>query len=147
LLDLGIGELAVVRPHYRHMMMADAELWTEFLEARAVEFVRVWYDVHVGQELDVGAGSDELVRRISRGVTRKRIDVVGLVGQVHWVIEIKPFGGYVALGQVLTYRRLLMAEYGGIRACLGVVICEQMDADCVADFEAEGVRVYEITQG
>lgn len=145
MLALGLGQLAEVRPSYRHMMMADAELWTEFLRQKPVEISRVWYDVHVGKELDVGASASELVRRVSRGVTRKRIDVVALVGGVYWIIEVKPFGGYVALGQVVTYRRLFIETFGAPEGALGVVVCEEMDGDCRRDFEAEAIRVYEVS--
>lgn len=131
-------------PHYPHMLYEDTVVWSKFLELEDFPIERVWYDVRVGSAVDVGPGSDELVRRISRGITRKRIDVVAKVGGVFWVIEIKPYGNFVALGQVISYRRLFDSEYGRGKQVLGVLVCETLDPDLRDDFQDAGVRVYEV---
>ena len=141
--ELGEGQLAVVMPQYPHMMWQDRDVWTRFLEGERPEIRRVWYDVHVGQSVDVGPDGDELLRRISRGLTRKRIDVVARVGGGYWVIEVKPFAGMVALGQVLTYSRLFAAEYPVPGPIVGIVVCDSVDMDVMGDFEASGVGVFE----
>jgi len=129
-------------PSYPHMMWQDTDVWTRFLEGEGHRISRVWYDVHVGAAVDVSGGGDELVRRVSRGVTRKRIDVVAKVGGGYWVIEVKPFGGMVALGQVLTYSRLFRAEYPDRRPAVPIVVCDRVDVDVQDEFEDAGVGVW-----
>lgn len=141
--DLGEGQAPVVMPHYRHMLYEDTAVWTRFLEGEHPLLRRVWYDVHVGSRVAVDYGSAAWLGRVSAGVTRKRIDVVAAVGGGYWVIEVKPFGGMVALGQVVTYSRLFAAEYAAGQTVVPVVVCDHVDPDCMDDFEAAGVGVFE----
>jgi len=129
------------------MMWQDTGVWTRFLEGEHPWINRVWYDVHVGKGVNVGPDSDELDRRIARGLTRKRIDVVAEVGGGYWVVEVKPFGGMVALGQVMTYSRLFVQEYRVDAAVVPVVVCDVVDRDVMGDFEAVGVGVFENETG
>lgn len=144
---LGLGQLAVIMPQYPHMLWQDRGVWTRFLETERHRIKRVWYDVHVGESVDTGSDGDELLRRISRGITRKRIDVVARVGGGYWVIEVKPFGGMVALGQVLTYSRLFEREYSVDGAVVPVVVCDRVDPDVMPDFEAASVGVFQNPTG
>lgn len=140
--DLGPGQAAIVMPHYPHMMWQDTDVWTRFLQGEGHRIRRVWYDVHVGAAVDVGSGGDELLRRVAGGVTRKRIDVVAQVGGGYWVVEVKPFGGMVALGQVLTYSRLFGAEFPDRHPVVPVVVCDTVDEDVKGEFEDAGVGVW-----
>lgn len=142
--DLGPAEPVVVRSHYAHMLAEDVRVWSRFLESGIVALDGVWYDVRVGEELALGPDSPEFLRRVSRGVTRKRIDVVAQSRGEVWVIEVKPFGSYVALGQVLTYRRLFMEEYEPSLPVRGVVVCENLDDDVGPVFLNEGIDVFEV---
>ena len=144
---LGEGQRASIMPQYPHMMTADRDVWTRFLETEGHRLLRVWYDVHVGEAVSVVSGSDELIRRVARGITRKRIDVVARVGGGYWVIEVKPFGGMVALGQVLTYSRLFAGEYSVDGPIVPVVVCDRVDPDVMGDFEAASVGVWQNDTG
>lgn len=140
---LGLGQAAVIMPHYPHMLEEDRRVWTRFLETERHRLVRVWYDVRVGGAVDVGSDADELLGRISRGLTRKRIDVVARVGGGYWVIEVKPFGSMLALGQAITYRDLFMREFRPAEEVVGVVVCDKADADMIDEFEAEGIGLWQ----
>ncbi len=141
---LGLGQKPIVMPHYPHMMLEDADVWTEYLKAPLVKLKQVWYDVHVGAGVKVAENADEITKKIAAGVTRKRIDVVAEVGGGYWVIEIKPFGGYVALGQALTYVRLFTAEYSPMGQVWPVIISREIDPDIIPQIDALGVVGVEI---
>ncbi len=111
MVNLGPGQKAIVRPHYRHMMREDTEVWTKFLITGFVEIKEVWYDVRVGQPVLVGGVRGDVINRIADGLTRKRIDVVAAVGGGLWVIEVKPYANMYAVGQIITYARLFALEY------------------------------------
>jgi len=138
---IGRGQRPIVMPHYPHMMAADAAIWTEYLRDPVVPVLEVWYDVHVGRAVEVGAGAGDMERRIAAGLTRKRIDCVCRVAAGYWVVEVKPRGDMQALGQVLSYTRLFRQEYRAGGEASPVVVCGEVDEDLVEEYEARGVAV------
>ena len=126
------------------MLAEDSEVWTAYLKDPIKPISEVWYDLHVGGPVSAVGGPESLEGRVAAGVTRKRIDVVAHVGVGYWVIEIKPQGSMLALGQALCYSRLFDAEYSPGGAVIPVVICWKCDPDLVDDFEYNGVTVIEV---
>lgn len=139
--ELGPGQKPDVMPHYPHMMREDTDVWTRFLESEFVEFKRVWYDVHVGSPVVLGVGAADDLERISQGLTRKRIDVVGAVAGGLWVIEVKPKANMYAVGQIITYTRLFEKEYQAPGDVQSVIICDRYDEDLLDEFDELGVLV------
>ena len=128
-------------PSYPHMLTEDTAVWTEYLKAPVLPIKRVWYDVHVGAIPVELNGAPIIDRKIAAGIYRKRIDVVALVGAAYWVIELKPLGSMLALGQVLAYSRLFWAEFEPAVPVWPVVICDRIDPDLFDDYELAGVMV------
>lgn len=128
-------------PKYAHMMPMDRDVWTRFLESGDFPLKEVWYDVHVGKPVALPAEATELDRRVAAGITRKRIDVVAHVKGGYWVIEVKPKADMTALGQVLSYFRLFVAEYRVDGEVWPVVVCDQVDDDLLDEYEEFGVAV------
>jgi len=128
-------------PHYPHMMREDTVIWTKFLQTTKTKIKEVWYDVHCGQAVVLGMDSTDRERRVAAGVTRKRIDVVAAVGGGVWVIEIKPYANMFALGQIMTYVRLLKKEYSLPGEALPVIICNNVDPDILDEIDDFGIFV------
>ena len=128
-------------PAYPHMMAEDTEIWSKYLAAPVITIKEVWYDVHVGGQVKGIDPSDVMGNKIAAGITRKRIDVVAEVAGGLWVIEIKPFGSMLALGQVLSYARLFAIEYRPVLVVQPVVVCASVDEDLLDEFGAQGVMV------
>lgn len=139
--DLGVSQKPVVMPTYPHMMAEDIAVWTKYLQAWLVPIDEVWYDVHVGKPVELGPAASLAELKMAAGITRKRIDVVARVGNVFWVIEVKPRADMRALGQVISYLRLFVLEFAPRREVLGVIVCDQVDGDIVATCEELGVAV------
>lgn len=139
---LGPGQKPVVMPHYPHMLAEDVSVWSKFLSAVRTPIKEVWYDLHVGRGVLLPDGADDLVKRIARGVTRKRIDVVCHVGGGYWVVEIKPMASMLALGQALSYARLFAKEYVVDGDIWPIVVCDQVDEDLLDEFDELGVGVF-----
>lgn len=149
---MGVRELGPsMRPgvmiSYPHMLREDSVVWTEFLRRGLAGVDEVWYDVHVGEPVRLAAGGPVELVADAAAVSRKRIDAVWRSGQELWVTEVKPYGGYVALGQVLVYWRLFQAEFRAGRSARPCVVCGTVDGDCVRDFAAHGVRVIDVGLG
>lgn len=139
--DLGTGQKPDIMPHYPHFLTEDTEVWSKFLKTDGERLKRVWYDVRVGLSVLEGTEASETERRIAAGLTRKRIDVVASVGGGYWVIEVKPYANYVALGQALTYARLLGSEYKLDGEVIPVIVCDEYDVDMVDGFDQYGILV------
>ena len=122
-------------------MPEDTKVWTRFLTTQQFNIKEVWYDVHVGTEAVIAGNIDPLTVRISRGLTRKRIDVVARVGGGFWVIEVKPRAGMAALGQAIIYTKLFIREMRPEGAVVPMVIADSVDPDIVDQIDGLGVGV------
>lgn len=138
---LGHGQKPIIMPSYPHMMAEDTEVWSKYLASPVVPIREVWYDVHVGLPVPLPVGVDLLTERIARGVTRKRIDVICRVGGGYWVVEIKPLASMLAVGQVISYTRLFVAEYQPDGQVWSVIVCDAADDDLRSVYEAAEVVV------
>lgn len=138
---LGVSQKPIVMPSYPHLLAEDTEVWSAYLEDPIAPIKEVWYDVHVGQGVTLPVGVDSLTKRIAAGITRKRIDVVCKVGGGYWVVELKPFGSMLALGQVFAYSRLFIRDYEPDGEVWPVVICNEVDPDLFEQMEYLGIAV------
>ena len=126
---LGKGEIPILRSRYPHMLPEDVVVWREYLGGDQVDFNCVWYDVHVGHAMSVPLGSPAYMHRVVAGISRKRIDVVGLVGDELRIIELKGHAGMESIGQVVTYRQLFLAEFKTRLPVTCWIICGTADRD------------------
>jgi len=125
------------------MLFEDVEVWTRFLQGDHPTIYEVWYDVHVGEPMGVPPGSAPAIAAVAAGVSRKRIDAICRVDGGHWIVEVKPFGNMVALGQALGYWGLVMKEFvldGRVWPC---VVCDTIDRDLRDHFTEFGVLIFE----
>lgn len=143
MVKLGPGQKPLVQVHYPHMLAEDVRVWTKFLKTDAHRLREVWYDLRVGQSVLLSEGASDMERKISLGLTRKRIDVVAAVAGGLWVIEVKPYANMYAMGQVLTYVRLFAQEYVTVGEVTPVLVCDSYDTDLVDEFDEFGVLVLE----
>ncbi len=138
---LGKSQMPVVMTSYPHFLAADTDVWSRYLADPVVPIAELWYDVHVGNPMDLPAAADAMDRRIAFGVSRKRIDVVARIGAGYWVIEVKPIADMRALGQILNYTMLFAREYNVPGEIFSVVVADELDEDVRDIFEDLGVVV------
>lgn len=129
--------------YYPHMLFEDVEVWTRFLTGDHPRIYELWYDVHVGKPVEPPAGSPAFLLLVAAGVSRKRIDVVCRVDGGYWVVEVKPFGNMVALGQALGYWGLFKSEFQVSGLVKAVVVCDTVDPDLELRFSDFGILVFE----
>lgn len=141
--SLGQSQRPVVMRVYPHMLFEDVEVWTRFLQLDHPKIYELWYDVHVGEPMGVPAGSGPAIVAAAAGVSRKRIDVICRVDGGFWIVEVKPFGNMVALGQALGYWGLVMKEFVLDGRVWPVIVCDIVDRDLRDHFTEFGVTVFE----
>lgn len=108
--DLGPSFSVAFEGRPPHMSAVDFVLWQRFRRARGVAFLRLFFDVGVGEGSPAGVGASESVVRAWRRITQSRIDVVGEVGDSWVLIEIRGAAGPGAIGSLLVYRDLWVAD-------------------------------------
>ncbi|MFZ2149255.1 MAG: hypothetical protein WAV28_18750 [Sedimentisphaerales bacterium] len=139
---LGPGQKPIVMSYYPHMLAEDVAVWTKFIQKMQAAIYRVWYDVHVGSAVPLPEEASQIELKVAAGITRKRIDCICHVGAEFWVIEVKPFGNMLALGQAYTYARLFGNEYQVPGRIVPVVVCDELDRDMRGRFAELGVMVF-----
>jgi len=143
---LPVGEPAIVRRAYPHMMKLDAFVWTQFLKDDRYDLDHVWYDVKVGSPIETPAGASHEIHAIAEGTGCKRIDAVAHVDAELWIIEIKPYANYVPLGQVLTYVELFREKYATSLTLRPVIVCAGQDPDLTRMFIEHKVKIIQVSK-
>ena len=144
LLADSLGYKPIDLHRFPHMLLEDSAVWRHYLDISTDLPELVWYDVHVGTAVEPLPGSPEWLKKVADGVSRKRIDVVAKFIDHYKVIEIKPVGSMTAIGQVVTYRRLLSVEYPNLGPFVGCILCETIDQDLLrvaADYDIEVIAL------
>lgn len=95
---------------YPHMLPADAQLWTRYLETNPFPAAHVRYDVHVGTPAPVPEGTGPNYARMIQALSTKRIDALVILPDKTLVVEVKPHAGATAVGQALCYALLYRQE-------------------------------------
>lgn len=134
-----------VMVRYPHMLEMDAAVWTAHLQELAPAYDAVAYDVHVGTPVALPESATEIERKISDGVTRKRIDAVARSGSRIYVIEVKPLGNHQAVGQALLYTELFRREILGGENAEGMIVCAEHDPDIASLAAKNGILIHDTT--
>lgn len=125
------------------MLPRDKAIWDRFLEQHGSYFERFDYDTHVGEGIGDIAGETDQTRRIALALTQKRIDAVGYKGSEIWVIEIKPYAGLSAIGQVVSYEILYNKDFGEGKVTHKAIVTDRTDADIHILCRKLSIRLYE----
>jgi hypothetical protein len=133
----------LVARHYPELTDRETPVILAFLERHAGEFTKYQFSVRVG----VGAEPDPehlpSVQAAMTRNTRKRIDLLFWQGAQPWIIEVKERITPAVLGQLRTYRHLLLEERPELPEPRLVTIGRFCDDDTKRVLNAEGVDVYE----
>lgn len=130
------------RPTYPHMMPAEVPIWERFLNLHGEYYDAFDYDIHVGKGVGRIPGYSEEQQRQADAVSRKRIDAVGKRGPEVWILEVKPYAGLSAIGQVEGYEILWNLEFPFLRATHKAIVTDRLESDIQTIAEAKGIRVY-----
>lgn len=131
---------------YPHMKPADVQIWEIFMSQHPGEFDTCDYDFLVGEGVVMGDVSQDVYAKSFQILTQKKVDVIGYKGENIDIIEIKPFAGASAMGQVLSYRNLFIKQFpgllpGNIRAR---VLTDRLQSDYAEIYASHGVDFVEV---
>jgi hypothetical protein len=127
---------------YPHLMPLEVPIWERFLASGQLDFLRVAYDVHVGEGAPIPDDATPSEVRQIRAITRKRIDAVGETRDAIWIIEVKPRAGHAAIGALLNYQRLYQREYRPRKPLRLAVVCERLEWDVQDYYRERGIKIF-----
>ena len=130
-----------VRTYYPHMLPDEARIWTKFLQTTHLDFIRIDYDVHLGQGMPPLPGEPEFIIHLKSAVTRKRVDAVAETADDIWIFEVKPRIGMSAFGQLVNYFELYQAEYHPAKGVMLAAIGESQAPDIQRAFDLYAVNI------
>ena len=113
-----------------------------FLLAHLHEFDSVDFSVRVGTPIATDPTHLEGVQRNAIRSALKRIDILARRGSRHVIVEVKTRVTPAALGQILTYRQLLLEELPDALEPELVVVGTSADPDTVRVLQGHGITVY-----
>lgn len=109
-LELGRPFAVDFRGFPPHMSAVDFVLWQRFLRRGPLPYLRLFFDVGVGQGVIPQGEVPENVRRSWERITQQRIDVVGEGADSWTILELRGAAGPGAIGSLAVYRSLWAAD-------------------------------------
>jgi len=129
-------------PRYPEQTVRQSDLMRAYFQQHLDRFDRVVFERRVGDGLQPDPTHLPGVQAQTENVTRPRIDVLGWVGPMPVVHEFKDRVTNSCLGQILTYRILLLKEIPDVPDPELVVVGRRSDPDTIGPLNAHGVTVY-----
>jgi len=134
------------RLHHRYpgMRPKDEVIWDKYIQMHPGVFDSCFYNVPVGDPSHNDSEKGEMQYNGGWGVSTWRVDVVGIKDAMQYVIEIKPHADTHAIGEVLAYRALLIAE-GKIKPdAIPLIITDEASMILLQACAALGVAVQQV---
>jgi hypothetical protein len=131
----------LLRRFYPERTDRESAIIRDWLLARGALYDKFSFSVRVGQGQAPTEGLEAGVARSVAFSSRKRIDVLAWQGGTPTIIECKERVTPAAIGQILTYRLLLLEEMPDAPDPSLVIIGRYSDADTLRSANAQGVDV------
>lgn len=131
----------VIASYYPERTDAESAVIRDYLNAHGTEFAKLGFSIRVGQALKPDPTHLIGVQRSTIYSTRKRIDFVGINGELHTLVEAKQRIQPAAIGQILTYRKLYLEDHPDVHNVRMILIGRYSDDDTVNSATAHGIHV------
>lgn len=111
-----------------------------WLALHETEYDSFDYNVRIGAGDDPGPDFTDDIRAMAIQNTQKRIDAVAFKGQEITIIEVKDRATASAIGQLVTYRALWLADHAGEAPPKMLLVCNRLGADMPVVLAHSGVE-------
>lgn len=130
------------RYFYPNLREAETKIWNRFIEKYPDAYDEVIYNLHLGQAASIPAGTPPNLTRDFILLTQWKIDVVGFIKDQVDVIELKPYAGANAIGQVKTYLELYKGYIDPEAEPKPVIVTDQLRPDLALLASQLGFRIF-----
>lgn len=125
-----------------HMLQPDIPVWYRFLREWAPHFIALYYDCLLGGPDQVTDEKKDPMARMWRALTSKRADAIAELDAEIWIIEVSAYPGMRALGQLITYETLWLADPKIDKPAVKVLVADQIDRDVRLSYQPYGVILH-----
>ncbi len=126
---------------YPHLKPEDVAVWERFITQHAGFFESVDYDFKVGEGAPQAPTLPENIARDGKILTQKKVDAIGYIEKIVYIVELKPIADMRALGQILSYHKLYTKFEAAEGVVLKLVIAGEMERELDEVFADNGVEV------
>jgi hypothetical protein len=134
--------LSPSRPlNYPHLLPEDAKLWNDYLEQFSPPHTTFMYDVAVGPGRDPGDSFDDPIRKMALQLSKRRIDVVGILPDGVEIFELTQSAGLKAAGQAIVYPHLLKVTWNLSVPVTTTIICRSCQDDIQPVLDTWDIRL------
>ena len=126
---------------YDNMKAGETEIWNRFLEKYPDRYDEVIYNLKVGKGALIPEHTQENIAEDFKQLTQHKIDVVGFKGKIIDIIEIKPYAGTSAVGQVIGYRELYVKHIDQYAWPTLVIVTDLKRQDTETICEKQGIEL------
>ena len=121
--------MPATRNSYPHLLPEDARLWNDYRVIYNPPHVSFLYDVQVGEGRDPGPAFANNIRQMATQLSRRRIDVVGILPDSIEIFELTQSCGLRAVGQAMVYPALLKITWDTKVPIFVTVICRDLQSN------------------
>lgn len=136
-----------VESYYPERTPRESTVIRDWLVAHAEEYDKLQFSVRIGTPPALNFEHLNGLKRMAWYSLAKRIDILGWKGTQPDIIEVKERMTPAALGQLQTYRHLLLEELAGIPEPNLIAVGRTCDVDTLRVLSANGVTVLLYDQG
>lgn len=129
------------RNFYANVREAETLIWERFLLSQPEAYDEVVYNLKLGAGADIPEDTPPNIASGYKQLTQHKIDVVGFKGQNVDIIELKPYAGATAVGQVIGYRDLYISHIDPNAKPNLVIITDTERADTKLICEKQGIKL------
>jgi len=137
--------LLLIKRTYNELTDRESVVIRAFLEARGRLYERYEFSVRVGTGIAPDPSHLPGVQANTARSSKKRIDILLWQGDQPTIVEAKERISPAVLGQLLTYRHLLLEDRPGIKKPFLIAIGRYSDDDTIRVLQTGGVDVYTYT--
>ena len=132
-------DVLLLQRSFPGMSEPESRIFRAWLASHGTEYDRFEFNVRVGEGQGLPADTPEFVKELARAVSRPRINVVAVVGDVVRIIEVKVRAGLSSIGQLVGYRTLYFAEHPGTLRIELQVVAARTSPDVVRVLAENGI--------
>lgn len=127
---------------FYQLLPRERRIWQAFRDKAPFPLLQERFSVRLGEGMVPPPDTPDWLRDDIKALTQKRADVIVKTGSGTWIMEIKPRAGFSALGQLLGYAVLYMAEYNPLRPPNMGIVAETSQPDLSLVLGNFGIEVF-----
>lgn len=126
---------------YPNMKELETIIWNRFLDAYPNAYDEVIYNLKLGEGAHIPEGTEQNLADGFKQLTQHKIDVVGFKDNEIDIIELKPYAGVGAIGQVIGYRDLYTTHIDSSVLPNLVIVTDLLRPDTKTIADKQGINI------